>query len=65
MFQVQPLSSLLFYFSKNQIKNTLCNKLLKIGSFIHQQHNICKTIISWKAPTVPHSFLFQDPAPFS
>lgn len=60
------LSSLLvfFFFPKNRIPLHKKNGGKK-GSFIRHQHNICKTVLTWKAPAVTNSFLYGDPTSFS
>lgn len=68
MFQVHPLSSRLAFFPKKNSFKILYVKSERIiwgHPFIHQQHDICKTVISWKVAAVINSFSYEDSAPFS
>lgn len=56
-------STVFFFFLK--IEFLYIKKWGKKGSFIRHQHNICKTVLTWKAPAVTNSFLYGDPTSFS
>lgn len=60
-FQVHPLSSLLAFSKKVNSKSFTLkkNENNNFGSLVHHQHNICKTVISWKVPAVINSFCIR------